>query len=68
MSRKTRNRRIAMLSPLAFALAFGAYAGTAQSGRDTKLATPREEIAQFASEEGDELGWLTDWLERHGQA
>ncbi|MBC7145975.1 MAG: hypothetical protein H5U24_11295 [Thioclava marina] len=68
MSRKTRNRHIAMLSPLAFALAFGAYAGSTQIGRETRLSIPDEEIAQVGTDEAEELGWLTDWLERHGQA
>ncbi|QPZ92512.1 hypothetical protein [Thioclava electrotropha] len=68
MSRKTRNARIAMLSPLAFALAFGAYAGMTQSSREMKLSTSRTEAPQVSREATEEVEQLTDWLERHGQA
>ncbi|KEO53394.1 MULTISPECIES: hypothetical protein [Thioclava] len=68
MSRKTRNTRIAMLSPLAFALAFGAYAGTTQTGREQRLSATYEQSTPIRREDEDELGWLTEWLERHGQS
>lgn len=63
MSTINRTRRSAMLSPLAFALAFGAYAQGAQSPLpQASLATPSKAVAS------DELAWLLDWLEEHGAA
>ncbi|OWY03565.1 hypothetical protein DEM26_02520 [Thioclava sp. NG1] len=68
MSRKIRNARIAMLSPLAFALAFGAYAGNTQTSREMRLSSSRTETPQVSREASEEVEQLTDWLERHGQA
>ena len=48
MSRINRNRRIAMLSPLAFALAFGAYAQEDHSGHDMSAMTQMSATADAA--------------------
>lgn len=68
MSRKSRNRRMAMLSPLAFALTFGAYAGSGSIARDPRVSSPQEETPRISREAREEVNWLTDWIERHGQA
>lgn len=68
MSRTKRNSRIAMLSPLAFALAFGAYAGSTNVSREPRISASAREVSQIRPEDEEDAGWLMEWLERHGEA
>ena len=54
-------KRTAILSPLAFALAFGAYAETPV----TSMARLQD---QTAAEASADLDWMIDWIEKSGQA
>ncbi|AQS49421.1 hypothetical protein BMG03_17710 [Thioclava nitratireducens] len=67
MSRKIRNARIAMLSPLAFALAFAPMQATPDQPRDAAVVLAHRGAAGLAGSL-EEVEQLTDWLERHGQA
>ena len=54
-------KRTAIPSPLAFALAFGAYAETPMSGTIGTSDKP-------AAEATVDLDWMIDWIEKSGQA
>ena len=64
---KTQKRAI-LLSPLAFALTFGAYA-EARSPDSFDAANPaeRREVSNRATEkDSSEITWMINWLEKHG--
>lgn len=60
MSRINRTRRKTMLSPLAFALAFGAYAQQAPA------FAPATQGTRTVSAPRADLDWMVGWLEKHG--
>lgn len=64
MSKHNRTRRSAMLSTVAFALAFGAYAQ--DSGLPRAPEAPLAPTAGSAAQQAD-LDWMVDWLEAHGR-
>lgn len=68
LSPRPRAARAALLSPIAFALAFGAYAQSAPnrlagiSGREDGVIAE----GRSAATEG-EIAWLEDWLHRNAR-
>lgn len=66
--RRRRTRRAAMLSPLAFALAFGAYAGqpgaARVAGREDELPATAATLADAEDAALARLeSWLDDWID-----
>lgn len=53
-------KRTAIVTPLAFALAFGAYAETPGSGAAQLTKQPMAEAS-------NELEWMIDWIEKTGR-
>lgn len=73
MKQSNRTKRSILLSPLAFALSFGAYAETSamttpairpatpNAGQPFRALTPRDDQSDDA-----DIAWIIDWLEKHG--
>ncbi len=73
MKPSKRTKRSILLSPLAFALSFGAYAETTvMTTSAIRPATPNAGQPFRAPTPGDdqsddsEIAWIIDWLEKHG--
>ncbi|WP_415184954.1 hypothetical protein [Phaeovulum sp.] len=73
MSKTNRTKRSVLLSPLAFALSFGAYAGTTVTPAEITgparpaASEPFDSAVPRDDHGGDaDVAWMIDWLESHG--